>query len=102
MQLVSGFHTRADNGTAFPHLQNGLTQWQLHFAHIRHPLIGDVLRGDGRQNRFFRENFDCHRLLLASTALTFQHPRHNRAMNLTCPLTEDMREVCVKFGWVDL
>lgn len=77
-------------------------QIRRHFAHIRHPLIGDVLRGDGRQNRFFRENFDCHRLLLASTALTFQHPRHNRAMNLTCPLTEDMREVCVKFGWVDL
>lgn len=74
-------------------------QIRRHFAHIRHPLIGDVLRGDGRQNRFFREYFGIHRLLLASTELQFIHPHDGRSMALSCPLEETMADVCRRIGW---
>ena len=49
-------------------------QLRRHMSHIRHPIIGDTRHGEGRHNRFFREHFDCHRLLLAATAIEFRHP----------------------------
>jgi tRNA pseudouridine65 synthase len=75
-------------------------QIRRHFAHIRHPLIGDVLRGDGRQNRFFREHFGIRRLLLASVALRFRHPAGGAEMRLQCPPDEEMRTVFARLGWV--
>lgn len=49
-------------------------QLRRHMAHLRHPIVGDVRHGDGRHNRVFRDRFDCHRLLLFATRLTFEHP----------------------------
>lgn len=49
-------------------------QLRRHMAHLRHPIIGDTCHGDGLQNRFFREHFDCHRLLLTALSLTLEHP----------------------------
>lgn len=74
-------------------------QIRRHFAHIRHPVIGDVLRGDGRQNRFFREHFDCHRLLLASVGLDFTHPSTNEPMQMTCPPARDLHTLFLHLGW---
>ena len=74
-------------------------QIRRHFAHIRHPLVGDVLRGDGRQNRFFREHFGVHRLLLASVELRFRHPSDGEDMHLQCPPDEEMRALFSKLGW---
>lgn len=74
-------------------------QIRRHFAHIRHPLIGDVLRGDGRQNRFFREHFGLHRLLLASVELSFRHPEDNSTMTLTCPPTRELLDLFDQLGW---
>ncbi|MCK5814190.1 MAG: tRNA pseudouridine(65) synthase TruC, partial [Cocleimonas sp.] len=39
-------------------------QLRRHMKHIFHPIVGDTSHGDGKQNTFFREYFDCHRLLL--------------------------------------
>ena len=74
-------------------------QIRRHFAHIRHPLIGDVLRGDGRQNRFFREHFGLHRLLLASVELTFHHPEDNNRMTLTCPPARELLDLFGQLDW---
>lgn len=49
-------------------------QIRRHLAHLRHPIIGDTNHGDGRHNRFFREHFGIHRLLLAATGLRMEHP----------------------------
>lgn len=46
-------------------------QLRRHLAHVRHPIVGDTRHGDGAQNRFFREHFGCHRLLLVATRLGF-------------------------------
>ena len=74
-------------------------QIRRHFAHIRHPVIGDVLRGDGRQNRFFREHFGVHRLLLASVELRFRHPANGGEMLVSCPPERELQELFAKLGW---
>ncbi len=76
-------------------------QIRRHFAHIRHPVIGDVLRGDGRQNRFFREHFGVRRLLLASTELRFRHPRTGVLMCLKCTPEGEILELFRLFGWAE-
>jgi tRNA pseudouridine65 synthase len=82
------------------HPRTGRThQIRRHFAHIRHPIIGDVLRGDGRQNRFFREHFGLHRLLLASIALSFAHPDSGEAITLTCPPGPELTKLFRDLGW---
>lgn len=48
---------------AFPETGR-MHQLRRHFAHLRHPIVGDVRYGDGRHNRMFRERFGVHRLLL--------------------------------------
>jgi tRNA pseudouridine65 synthase len=58
-------------------------------AHLRHPIIGDTNHGDGRHNRFFREHFDSHRLLLAATGVEFKHPVSGETISLTVPLPDE-------------
>lgn len=77
-------------------------QIRRHFAHIRHPVIGDVLRGDGLQNRFFRDHFLIHRLLLASVALRFRHPHEQMDMFLTCPPAPELEDLFQRLGWDEL
>jgi tRNA pseudouridine65 synthase len=55
---------------AFPRTGR-MHQIRRHFAHLRHPVIGDVRYGDGRHNRMFREQFGVHRMLLHAQRLAF-------------------------------
>ena len=49
-------------------------QIRKHFKHISHHLIGDTTHGNGKHNRFFREQFGIHRLMLTSHRLCITHP----------------------------
>ncbi|MEM9103625.1 MAG: tRNA pseudouridine(65) synthase TruC [Pseudomonadota bacterium] len=49
-------------------------QIRRHLKHIFHPIVGDTSYGDGKHNQFFREQFDCHRLLLMASHVSFMHP----------------------------
>jgi REP-associated tyrosine transposase len=80
-------------------LKTGRThQIRRHFAHIRHPLIGDTMHGDGEHNRFFREHFACHRLLLMANELSFIHPVTGKAIELTVSLDDDFQQVLDAMG----
>lgn len=59
-------------------------QLRRHMAHLRHPIIGDTTHGDGLQNRFFREVFNCRRLMLAATLLRLRHPVTGEALFIGC------------------
>jgi tRNA pseudouridine65 synthase len=74
-------------------------QIRRHMKHIFHPLIGDTTHGDGRHNRFFRERFDCRRLLLAAVALELPHPFSGEPLALRAAPDADFRRVLEALGW---
>lgn len=74
-------------------------QLRRHFKHIFHPLIGDTKHGDGCHNRFFREQFDCRRLLLAAVEMTLPHPADGRELTITAPPEESFARVSAALGW---
>ena len=74
-------------------------QIRRHLAHAGHPIAGDVEHGSGKHNRFFREMFGVHRLLLACTRLSFDHPRTGDRLTVPAPLSPDFAALLVEMGW---
>ncbi len=74
-------------------------QIRRHMKHISHPIIGDVKYGKGEYNRFFREHFDCHRLLLAAVEISFTHPWNNERLIIRAPLDSIFIQVLTELGW---
>lgn len=74
-------------------------QIRRHLKHIAHPIIGDAKHGKGTHNRFFQQQYNCHRLLLACTSLSFNHPVKGDVISVTAGLDEQFLNVLNEFGW---
>jgi tRNA pseudouridine65 synthase len=74
-------------------------QLRRHMKHIAHPIIGDATHGKGVHNRFFQQQFDCHRLLLACTRLEFDQPVDGKRLNITVEPDDQFARVVSEFGW---
>lgn len=74
-------------------------QIRRHMKHIFHPIIGDTTYGDGAHNAMFREQLDCHRLLLHARSLSFPHPYLNQPIFITAPLDGDFERIMHRFTW---
>jgi tRNA pseudouridine65 synthase len=74
-------------------------QIRRHLAHIRHPIIGDTSHGEGRHNRFFRERFGLHRLLLHAWRLDLTHPVTGRPLRLEAPPDAQWDGLLAALGW---
>ncbi|MEM8906201.1 MAG: RluA family pseudouridine synthase [Bacteroidota bacterium] len=61
-------------------------QIRKHFAHLRHPVIGDKRYGDCKHNKYFREVLDIPRMLLHAHQLHFTHPLSRAPLLLSAPL----------------
>lgn len=72
-------------------------QLRRHLQHISHPIIGDTNYGRTRHNHFFAERFGAARLMLAATALSFQHPATGEAMTLTAQPEASFQRVLTIF-----
>lgn len=68
-------------------------QLRRHMKHIFHPIVGDTSHGDGRQNTFVRERFDCHRLMLHASSMGFLHPETLKPFNITANRPDDMNRI---------
>lgn len=68
-------------------------QIRRHLNHISHPVIGDVNHGDRHHNRFFRQHFDCHRLMLMARSLEITHPVAGERIRIESSLDEDFRRL---------
>jgi tRNA pseudouridine65 synthase len=77
-------------------------QIRKHFAHLRHPVIGDSTYGDGEHNRLYRSAFSCSRLLLMASALGFKHPYTEEQLQITCPVPKRIERLFERFGWFDV
>ena len=74
-------------------------QLRRHMAHIFHPIVGDTKHGDGRHNRFFREQYDCQRLMLCNLSLTIQHPQLQNPLRIQTELDGQWQSLFTQFGW---
>jgi len=68
-------------------------QLRRHLKHIFHPVVGDTSHGDGKQNQFFRDHLDCHRLLLHAEQLSFRHPETGEYLQIQASLDESFSAV---------
>lgn len=73
-------------------------QIRRHLSGFSHPIIGDTTYGDGRHNRFFRDAFGCHRLMLAAIRVSFRHPLSEERLHLEAPLARDFFQVLTHLG----
>ncbi len=76
-------------------------QLRRHMAHLRHPIVGDTSHGDGKHNRLFRDRFDCHRLLLHASKLSFVHPYTNEKLVLKANFDDIWLRLLSEFGWLE-
>jgi len=77
-------------------------QLRRHFKHLLHPIIGDTKYGEGRHNRFFREQYGCPRMLLAAVELAFVQPFSGEPLRIVAPPEEDFMAVLDRLGWAEL
>lgn len=49
-------------------------QIRKHFAHLRHPIIGDRPHGDCKHNKYLREKLGISSMLLHARSFSFVHP----------------------------
>jgi tRNA pseudouridine65 synthase len=74
-------------------------QIRRHFHHIFHPLIGDTTHGDGRHNRYFRQEMGAGRLLLHAHSLSLTHPHTGHPLDIAAPPDAEWRRLLVRLGW---
>ena len=74
-------------------------QIRQHFKHISHQLIGDTTWGNGRHNRFFRERYGIHRLLLHAFELRFRHPFTGNVLSLQADIDAQWIRLFEAFDW---
>ena len=75
-------------------------QLRRHLKHLFHPIIGDTKYGEGRHNRFFREEFQTARMLLHAVELTFFHPATGAPVTVCAPLEGAFAALLARFGWL--
>lgn len=73
-------------------------QLRRHMQHISHPIIGDTNYGRTRHNHYFAERFGHSRLMLAATAMAFQHPMTGESVTLRSAPDADFMQVLSLFG----
>jgi tRNA pseudouridine65 synthase len=74
-------------------------QLRRHLKHLFHPIVGDTKYGEGRHNRFFREELDCRRMLLAAVELFFPHPVTRERIVVRAPVKGEFAAVIERLGW---
>ena len=61
-------------------------QIRRHFAHIRHPIIGDKKHGDCKHNKYFATHFETTQMMLHAMSLKFEHPNSSNELTLKANL----------------
>lgn len=80
-------------------LTGRMHQIRRHFAHIRHPVLGDRKHGDWRHNKMLEEEFGIRQLMLHAWRLAFQHPYSQEALRIVAPLKGPMAALSEGWDW---
>ncbi|MCW8954553.1 MAG: tRNA pseudouridine(65) synthase TruC [Sulfurimonas sp.] len=77
-------------------------QLRRHMKHISHHILGDTKYGRGEHNKFIREQYDCHRLLLHALSLELKHPYKDDMLIIKAPLDETFKGIINYFNWHEI
>ncbi len=76
-------------------------QIRRHMKHLRHPIVGDPVYGDGPHNRFWRDQLGIAGLLLAATKLSFPHPYTGEQVTACTAAESPLRDATQRPEWLD-
>lgn len=74
-------------------------QLRRHMKHIFHPIVGDTTHGDGKHNQLFRDELNCHRLMLHARELSFVCPKTQAPILIRAPFDDDWKKNFKRFNW---
>lgn len=74
-------------------------QLRRHMKHINHHILGDTKYGRGEHNKFVRERYGMHRMLLHCSSLVIEHPYTGETLRLEASLDEIFQGLFREFGW---
>jgi tRNA pseudouridine65 synthase len=74
-------------------------QIRRHFAHVRHPVLGDRKRGDRHHNRMWEEHFGMVGMRLLAWRLEMVHPFSGERMVFQAETEEGMLQALDMLGW---
>ncbi|QOY55241.1 tRNA pseudouridine(65) synthase TruC [Candidatus Sulfurimonas marisnigri] len=77
-------------------------QLRRHMKHISHHILGDTKYGRGEHNKFIRETYDCHRLLLHASELKIKHPYTGELLIINAPLDATCKSIFNSFEWSEI
>ncbi|MDF1878475.1 pseudouridylate synthase [Sulfurimonas sp. SAG-AH-194-C20] len=72
-------------------------QLRRHMKHINHHLLGDTKYGRGEHNKFVRERYEMHRLMLHALRLEVKHLYTEESLVIQAPLDEVFLRVLKEF-----
>ncbi|HMM12378.1 MAG TPA: pseudouridine synthase [Bacteroidales bacterium] len=81
----AGFSTSRYSLVEVVPLTGRMHQIRRHFAHIFHPVIGDVKHGCNKQNRLLRRHMHLDIMLLHACSLRFLHPSTANEVYIEAP-----------------
>lgn len=73
-------------------------QLRRHFAHLRHPIVGDVRHGDGKHNRIFRA-LGLPGMMLRAVRLTVRTP-DDRELTIVAPPAGAIADALARLAFV--
>ncbi|MFT5859881.1 MAG: tRNA pseudouridine65 synthase [Flavobacteriaceae bacterium] len=71
-------------------------QIRKHFAHLRHPIIGDRPHGCNKQNKLFKDEFAMTTMLLHAEKVSFNHPITNASVRILAPIKDEFKRMLVE------
>jgi len=74
-------------------------QLRRHMKHINHHLLGDTKYGRGEHNKFVREKYNIHRLMLHALRLEIKHPYTEEKLVIEAPLDEVFKRILEEFSF---
>ena len=77
-------------------------QLRRHMKHINHHLLGDTKYGRGEHNKFVREQYGMHRLLLHAISLKIEHPYLKKEIVFEAGFDDTFKILFDEFGWKNL
>lgn len=95
----AGFSTSRYSLAEIKPLTGRMHQIRRHFAHIFHPVIGDVKHGCNKQNRLLRRHFQLDIMLLHARSLRFMHPRTGEPLYIEAPYQPEFRHFAGLLGF---